>query len=232
MTHLRIVSLVPSATETLLAWGIRPIAVTRFCEQPGLPLIGGTKDPDIAAIVALEPDLVVMCDQENRLPDVEALGAHAIAIHAIRITAVEHVGPQMAALAEAVQALGAAPCGVTTPPAAGPPVRAWIPIWKRPWMTINGDTYGSSLLAHLGVENVAGSHADRYPELNLEEAAALRPDLVLAPSEPYPFAERHVAQLQTVAPVVLVDGQDLFWWGARTAAASQRLAGVVANAPR
>ena len=58
---MRIVSLVPSATETLLAWGIRPIAVTRFCEQPGLQLVGGTKDPDIAAIVALEPDLVVMC---------------------------------------------------------------------------------------------------------------------------------------------------------------------------
>jgi hypothetical protein len=47
--------------------------------------------------------------------------------------------------------------------------------------------------------------------------------VVLAPSEPYPFAERHVPLLDGVAPVVLVDGQDLFWWGARTPAALDRL---------
>ncbi|MEY2588091.1 MAG: hypothetical protein QOJ67_75, partial [Acidimicrobiaceae bacterium] len=63
---MRIVSLVPSATESLLAWGVTPVAVTRFCEQPELLAVGGTKDPDVAAIVALRPDLVVLCEEENR----------------------------------------------------------------------------------------------------------------------------------------------------------------------
>ena len=70
---MRVVSLVPSVTETLLAWGITPVAVTRFCEQPSLRAVGGTKDPDVAAIVELAPDLVVMCHEENRLEDFDAL---------------------------------------------------------------------------------------------------------------------------------------------------------------
>ncbi|HLY83760.1 MAG TPA: helical backbone metal receptor, partial [Acidimicrobiales bacterium] len=65
-TALRVVSLVPSVTETLLAWGVVPLAVTRFCEQPDLPTVGGTKDPDLGAIVALRPDLVVVDREENR----------------------------------------------------------------------------------------------------------------------------------------------------------------------
>ena len=70
---MRVVSLVPSVTETLLAWGVDVIACTRFCEQPELLHVGGTKDPDIAAIVALAPDLVVVDREENRREDAEAL---------------------------------------------------------------------------------------------------------------------------------------------------------------
>ena len=65
---------------------------------------------------------------------------------------------------------------------------------------------------------------DRYPTTTLDEAEARHPDLVVAPSEPYPFGERHRAELERVAPVELVDGQDLFWWGVRTPAALERLA--------
>jgi hypothetical protein len=102
-------------------------------------------------------------------------------------------------------------------------LRAFVPIWKRPWMSLAGGTYGSSLLAAIGVDNVFADAGDRYPTVTLEEARARRPDVVLAPSEPYPFRERHVPVLEEVAPVVLVDGQDLFWWGVRTPAAAQRL---------
>jgi ABC-type Fe3+-hydroxamate transport system substrate-binding protein len=91
-------------------------------------------------------------------------------------------------------------------------------------MTLNRSTYGSSLLAAIGVGNVFAGDSERYPTVTLEEAAARRPDVVLAPSEPYPFRERHVAELRAVAPVELVDGQDLFWWGARTPEAATRLA--------
>ena len=227
MSGLRVVSLVPSATETLLAWEVRPVGVTRFCEQPGFATVGGTKDPHIGAIVALKPDLVVMCDQENRVEDAVMLAEAGIAVHAISITHVDHVRPQMAALATALGLENAPVCGLDPKPDPTPWATAWIPIWKRPWMTINGDTYGSTLLSRLGIRNITGTDPNRYPEMTLEDAVAAHPDVVLAPSEPYPFASRHVAQLSAVGPVVLIDGQDLFWWGARTSAAATRLAAAL-----
>jgi ABC-type Fe3+-hydroxamate transport system substrate-binding protein len=97
-------------------------------------------------------------------------------------------------------------------------------------MSISGATYASTLLAQLGVRNVLADHADVYPTVDLAEVAALQPDLVLLPSEPYPFTQRHVAEYQRALPdarVVLVNGQDLFWWGVRTTAAVQRLREVL-----
>lgn len=97
-------------------------------------------------------------------------------------------------------------------------------------MTLAGDTYGSSLLDLLGWENVFSGAGERYPEVTLAEAAALGPQAVLLPSEPYPFKERHVAEVTAALPgaeVVLVDGQDLFWWGIRTPAAAERLAAAL-----
>lgn len=227
MTPLRVVSLVPSATETLLAWGVEPVAVTRFCEQPTLLAVGGTKDPDVAAIVALAPDLVVVNDEENRRDDAEALDAAGLALHVLSIDGVADVAPALDGLRGR---LGLAPGEATPLPPGRPPwVRAYVPIWRRPWMTLSGSTYGSSVMAHLGVVNVFAEAEVRYPEATLEEAAARQPAVVLAPSEPYPFAERHRAELEAVAPAVFVDGQDLFWWGARTATALFRLEAVLAR---
>lgn len=221
MTAARVVSLVPSVTETLLAWGVTPVACTRFCEQPDLPHVGGTKDPDVAAIVDLAPDLVVLCVEENRREDADALTAAGIATAALSIDTVADVGPALAMLAGLVGV--PAPPVVALPPDPEPATRAFVPIWKRPWMTLSGDTYGSSLLASIGVANVFADAAERYPTVTLDEVRARKPDVVLAPSEPYPFAERHVPLFDGVAPVVLVDGQDLFWWGSRTPAARERL---------
>lgn len=220
---MRVVSLVPSATETLRAWGLEPVGVTRFCECPGSHAVGGTKDPDLAAVVALAPDLVVMCDEENRREDADALREAGIALHVVRIRSVADVAGELEALAAAV---GVEPPPPTLlPPAREPSVRAFVPIWRRPWMTVNDDTYGASVLRRLGIRVVFGDAADRYPVVSLDEAASRAPDVVLAPSEPYPFGERHRAELEAVAPVEFVDGRDLFWWGARTAGALARLAG-------
>jgi ABC-type Fe3+-hydroxamate transport system substrate-binding protein len=221
------VSLVPSVTETLLAWGVTPVAVTRYCEQPALLAVGGTKDPDVAAVVALRPDLVVLNDEENRLEDAEALGAAGLAVHVLTIDSVEDVAPALAGLRARLGLPEVATPALPPPVAAH--LRAFVPVWRRPWMTMGGGTYGSSLLARLGVTNVFAGHRDRYPTVTLEEAAARSPDVVLAPSEPYPFTERQRPELEAVAPFVGIDGQDLFWWGSRTPAALDRLGARLAR---
>lgn len=217
---MRVVSLVPSVTETLLAWGVEPVGVTRFCEQPALTAVGGTKNPDVEVIAALEPDVVVMNDEENRRVDYDALVARGLDVRVVTVDSVEDVVPALAALAARVDVNPAVDAVDVVEPLG---VRAFVPIWRRPWMTMNAQTYGSSLLNAIGVDNVFAGASERYPAVTLEEAAALGPDVVLAPSEPYEFTERHVPELSEVAPVELVDGRDLFWWGVRTAAAARRL---------
>lgn len=228
----RVVSLVPSVSETLVAWGVVPAAVTRFCEQPGLPTVGGTKNPDVEAVVALRPDVVVMDRQENRREDAEALAAAGLTVHVTDVRSLEDVGPTLAALRVAVglppaEEEGKGDSGGGDRRGRPGPIRVWVPIWRRPWMTVNDRTYGSSLLAACGAVNVFAGHPDAYPTADLDEVAARRPDLVLAPSEPYPWSERHRSLLEAVAPAVLVDGRDLWWWGARTPAARDRLAALV-----
>jgi ABC-type Fe3+-hydroxamate transport system substrate-binding protein len=224
--------LVPSVTETLIALGVVPIACTRFCEQPDIATVGGTKDPDVAGIVALRPDLVVVNDEENRYSDAAALIDAGIAVYSMSPRSVEDVGEAVVDLAERV--------GVAVPAEfAADSWHAWltamltprwyeafVAVWRRPWMSLAADTYGSSLLDLLGVGNVFAGSVERYPETTLDEVATLAPNLIVLPSEPYPFSERHVAEVDSEVPgvpTVLVDGRDLFWWGYRTPAAAERL---------
>jgi ABC-type Fe3+-hydroxamate transport system substrate-binding protein len=200
------------------------VACTRFCEQPDLPTVGGTKNPDTAAIVALAPDVVVVDVQENRREDHDALVAAGLDLHVLDITSVAGALEQVAVLAERVGVRWSAGVPTVEPDRR---VRAFVPIWRRPWMTIGGATYGSDVLAHVGVENVYAG-GEQYPEVQLQEARERRPDLVLVPSEPYDFRAAHLAELAEVAPVLRVDGRDLFWWGVRTTDAIGRLAAAVA----
>jgi hypothetical protein len=211
-------------TETLLSWGVRPAAVTRFCPAPGIPTVGGTKNPDLAAITALHPDVVLMDEEENRREDAAALEAAGTPVHATAIRRFEDVAPALAAVAAALGLAETPGPGDHDPP--GPPgttVPVYVPIWRRPWMTVGGPTYASSLLACAGFDNVFAPDPEPYPRAGPEDAAGLGPRFVLAPSEPYHFTERHRAELETAAPVLFVDGQDLFWWGSRTTAALERL---------
>jgi ABC-type Fe3+-hydroxamate transport system substrate-binding protein len=230
---MKVVSLVPSATETLLALGVEPVACTRFCEQPGIATVGGTKNPNVDEIVGLSPDLVVMNDEENRREDHDALVAAGVAVHSMSPRAVGDVGPAVEALARRV---GAHPShaplagwseSLASAEAERPAPQSCVTfVWRRPWMTLAADTYGASLLDLLGLEQPVFATEDRYPTVTLDEVAARAPDVVLLPSEPYVFRERHrdeVAEALPGASVVLVDGRDLFWWGARTPAAVERL---------
>ncbi|MGB6059239.1 MAG: helical backbone metal receptor [Microthrixaceae bacterium] len=226
---MRVISLVPSVSETLRAWGIDPIAVTRFCEQPDLDTVGGTKNPDIDKIRELRPDLVVVDREENRREDHDALTQAGLEVHVLTIRSIADVNSQMPELAERVGAPGKwepIPRAVYT---GAPELRAFVPIWRRPWMALGTPTYGADLLRRLGVA-VVPSGQGPYPATDLDAIREERPDLVLAPTEPYAFSERHLPELDAVAQTTIVDGKDLFWWGTRTREAIGRLEAVIGRA--
>lgn len=218
---MRAVSLVPSITESLLAWGVTPVACTKYCEQPQLRHVGGTKNPEIDAIVGLQPDVVLVDRVENRKEDAEALIERGLRVVDIDVRTLADVPGEMATVAAAV--------GLDLPaievPSARPIERtAFVPIWRRPWMTIGPETYGATLLASIGIGNVFADAAVDFPEVSLDDVVDRAPDLVLVPSEPYEFKPPHLDELAvTGATIVEVDGQDLFWWGARTTEAIGRL---------
>ncbi len=227
-TSVRAVSLVPSITESLRSWGHDPVACTQYCEQPDLFHVGGTKNPDINAIVDLAPDVVLLDKVENRREDAEALVAAGLHVVAIDVRILQDVDAEMAVIAAAVDL--PPPTPIRIPPVPANRFTAFVPIWRRPWMTIGGLTYGSTLLAAIGVNTVFGDVGSDYPEVTLADVVREHPDRILVPSEPYEFKPRHLVELEEIAPVVEVDGRDLFWWGARTSVAivrlSEQLAGI------
>jgi ABC-type Fe3+-hydroxamate transport system substrate-binding protein len=245
----RIVSLVPSLTELLFAIGAGDalVAVTRFCTEPAaqvavLPKIGGTKTPDLPAILTLAPDLVVMNAEENRRGDFAALAAAGVPIFvsepktvmdAVRLIA--RLGTAVGRLDEArtlAAAQQARVAALTAAIGARPRVPYFAPIWKKPWMAFNADTYAHDLLGCAGGENVVGACRERYPRVTLEEIAATAPDVVLLPDEPYPFRTRDLPAFAPLAEtpafargrVHFVDGKALTWYGPRIAAAVETFA--------
>jgi ABC-type Fe3+-hydroxamate transport system substrate-binding protein len=216
---VRIVSLVPSITETLAGWDRTPIACTRFCERDDLEHVGGTKNPDIERIVALSPDLVVMEAEENRREDHDALVDQGLDVLALHVRSLRDVNVAMGELASRVETTWR---DIDIGPSKKPRASVFVPIWRRPWMALGTPTYGADLLAHLGLSTIYGAGV-AYPSVELEDVRARRPDAVLAPSEPYPFKDRHRPELETIAPTYFVDGKDLFWWGERTRGARKRL---------
>ena len=234
----RIVSLVPSWTETLFALGVGPrvVGVTRFCVAPAeevapLAKVGGTKNPDLGAIVKLAPDLVIANAEENRREDIDRLREAGIAVFVtyprtvpgavesiLRLGAVLGAEPAAAALTrEIVLTVSGieASLGVWMKLR----LRVFCPVWKNPWMTFNADTYAHDVLRMLGFNNIFAAAGERYPRVTLEQALEARPDIVLLPDEPYVFSEDDVRELKEALPpalgrrVLLVSGRDLHWYG-------------------
>lgn len=254
----RIVSLVPSDTYSVIALGAvsRLVGRTTYCESPeaaAVLTVGGTKDVDAAAVIALAPQLVIANQEENSRIALEAIAEARIPVLVSLPRRVEQGVAHLARLARilgvdkdpGVQALIkrgyqlAAPSAVTR--------RAFVPIWMDPLMTLNADTFGSDVLAQVGVANAFGDRlrlyplaADlgkeaprdtsgrdvRYPRVTLDEVRGRAPDVIILPDEPHAFSAADEAVLRDAlpgVPVARVSGKDLFWYGAWTIDALERL---------
>ena len=227
ISGMRIVSLVPSSTETLLALGANVIACTRFCEQPAIQQVGGTKNPDVESIVRLAPDLVVMDREENRREHAEALRSAGVVLY---VSDVKTISDALEVVAELASLVGrgshsAEEMAIPSELALSPRL-VFVPIWRRPWMSIGPSTYAGSLLDHLGLSLVTFGGEEAYPSLDLADVESQHPEVILVPSEPYEFTDGHLAEMRAAvrdAAIVRVDGRDLFWWGIRTPSAMVRL---------
>ena len=234
---MRIVSLVPSVTETLIDFGLATnlVGITRFCIHPAdvvkaLPKIGGTKDPKIDRIVAAAPDLVFLNEEENRREDYETLRRAGLRVETAFPRRVDQVPDDLRRIGEACGTVESAQTRAHELETALADLErrqkaqpnhftfAYL-IWRNPWMTINGDTYVSDLLGRAGGRNVFHDRPTRYPELTLNELAERRPDVVLLPDEPFPFKEAHRQELEAELPEMghqLISGDDACWHGIRS----------------
>jgi len=229
----RIVSLVPSLTELVCALGLDAELVGRtgFCVHPRealrrIPKVGGTKDVDLAKVRALAPTHVILNVDENRKETADELARfvpNLVVTHPLapfdnlglyrqfgRAFGREREAETLCARFQAAYDAAAA--------ARLPERRVLYLVWKDPWMTVSRDTYISRTLALFGLQTLPAHAAERYPRL--EELRSVDAELVLLPSEPYRFRERHRAEVEqlTGKPAVLVDGEMTSWYGPRAIA--------------
>ncbi|NND83154.1 MAG: Fe3+-siderophores ABC transporter protein [Gammaproteobacteria bacterium] len=238
---MRVISLVPSLTETLLECGVEVVGRTRFCVHPvesvkDITKVGGTKGVDWTRCAALRPDLVIFDREEN----LKAMADECpFPWHATHITSVDSAGPELARLAESLNnaglaqmaadwvALAARPARQMAPIAELPGVIDWLQpppdsvqqlnyiIWRDPWMAVARHTFIGSVLERLGYAPLLAEFDSVYPEL--EEAQMQTEGCVnLFSSEPYPFA-RHTDALRAAGyHGALVDGECFSWFGIRS----------------
>ena len=216
----RVVSLVPSLTESVALSGPGLlVGATDWCTHPpdlSVTRVGGTKNPDVAAVLDLQPDVVVANDEENRPADLAALRKSGVAVWVTVPTTVAEALmslDRMLRLAcrldrpawlDDAEAVWSAPYDVERR-------RAVVPIWRRPWMVLGRDTFAGDMLARLGVDNVLAGHAERYPRVELSDLPSY--DLVVLPDEPYAFSPDDGPEAFPGVDVRCVSGRHLTWYG-------------------
>ena len=249
---MRIVSLCPSLTELVfdLGRGDELVGITQFCVHPAervgaIEKVGGTKNPKLDRIRELRPDVVLFNEEENRKQDHDALleaGVHVcnsfpkdaretaqmVRLIGRELERAEQAEPIARDIEERVARVEAEGKGRT-------PVRFAYMIWRRPWMSVNGDTFASSLLVQAGGVNVFADCEARYPEVELSKLSAGSVDLLLLCTEPFEFKDKHVAELAQAtgidpARIRIADGEYLSWHGSRTPAGVDYAAALIAAA--
>lgn len=252
----RIVSLIPSTTELLCRLGLAEalVGITVYCREPAALLgdktrIGGEKDPDLARIRALGPDLVIANVEENVREHIDTLRGWGIPVHvtyprtvAGAIAMIRELGAltgtaeRAGALADELDTLLAATRRSVSERAPAP---VFYAIWRGPYMTVGGDTYIHDMLRVCGGANVFADASARYPAVTLDEVAARRPAVILLPDEPFRFRRVHLDDFAPFSDVPavrdrrihLVDGKPFSWHGHRIAEALRTLPALFAPRP-
>lgn len=234
---MRIVSLVPSWTETLLEAGVPVVGRTRFCIHPpqlitNIPIVGGTKEVSWELIADLKPDLILFDKEENPLEMAEECPHPFLATH---VNSLEALARELSALgqslknqklrewSEQVQGVVAAPVQEWNPRAI-PGFMEWVKmpsepakpvnyvIWKKPWMGVGPGTYISSVLEKLGASLYCVGD-EKYPVL---EDSDLEQCFNLYSSEPFPFKQKITDLKALDFEGAIVDGECFSWFGIRS----------------
>ena len=229
MPEQKIISLVPSLTELLIDLGLEDSMAgrTRFCVHPKekvakIPIIGGTKNPDIDKIEQIQPTLVIANQEENRREDVEELQQFTdvmvtdISTIDEALFAIYDIGRKCGAMNQAEKLIHEIQTELDRIPDETPRDVAYL-IWRSPWMTVGSDTYIHSVLKNWKLNNIFADQI-RYPKITLDQIHRKRPDIVLLSSEPFPFKEKHIQEIAAVcksANILLVNGEWFSWYGSR-----------------
>ncbi|MFD3516481.1 helical backbone metal receptor [Streptomyces sp. NPDC058657] len=241
---MRVVSLVPSLTEAVaVSVPGALVGATDWCSHPadlgaGVVRVRGTKNPDIPAVVALRPDLVVANEEENREPDLTALRQAGLDVLVTRVRTLEQAFSELERVLRACGAdrrppwLAAARAAWADLPGPATVRRAVVPVWRKPWMVLGRDTFAGDLLRRLGVENVYASHRERYPRVDIGALRSCGAELVVLPDEPYRFTPDDGPEAFPGMPAALVDGRLLTWYGPSLAHAATALDAALRAAHR
>ncbi len=233
-TPKRIVSLVPSQTELLhfLELAIETVGITKFCVRPHewfqtKQRIGGTKSVDIPSVQSLKPDLIIANKEENVKEQVQEL-ANDYPVWVTDVNnfegALKMIG-DLGALTNKIsfsenlihrlkESFGSMAISVNDQALT---VNCCYLIWRNPYMTVGGDTFINDMLQRCGLKNCF-TELNRYPEVTIDQLTAANPQLILLSSEPYPFKQQHIEELQQQLPdtkILLVDGEMFSWYGSR-----------------
>jgi ABC-type Fe3+-hydroxamate transport system substrate-binding protein len=239
----RIISLVPSQTELLydLGLGERVVGITKFCVHPETWFktkhrVGGTKKVDMDKVRALKPDLIIGNKEENERKDIEALEKEfPVWMSDIRdlpgaLDMLTRVGGLTGTSLEAVELVTKISQAFGTLRPLDPSYTAAYLIWREPFMVAGHGTFINDMLMRCGLQNVFDEGDARYPEVTPQELAESDPDIILLSSEPYPFKEKHIQELNMICPgtpVRIVDGEMFSWYGSRLLRSPAYFSGIL-----
>ena len=222
----RVVSLVPSQTEYLIDLGVDVIGRTKFCIHPKeevneIPIVGGTKKVHFDRVKKLNPDLIIANKEENNKEDIDRLGLE-FPIWISDVTSISDSIQMMSDLGEICDREEESNLLIQDYKKSleiahsSHEVSVVYFIWKDPWMVSGNDTFIHDMLNHVGYSNLITQQ--RYPEITREQVLALNPDKLLFSSEPYPFKDSLIPELEKTfpnIPIEIVDGEFYSWYGSR-----------------